>query len=259
MANKHGDFIWYELMTSDADAAQNFYAGILGWTFADSGQEDMDYRVISANGVAVGGLLPITEEMQADGARPCWMGYIGVDDVDASAAEIESAGGKIHMQPKDIPGVGRFAFVNDPQGVMFYIMRAASDETSEAFAAEAPRVGHCAWNELATSDPAAALDFYSSQFGWKKDGDMDMGPLGKYEFLRNDFMLGAVMPKPEEMPIPMWSYYFRVPDIDTAVEQIKAGGGQVCHGPDEIPGDEFSLSGMDPQGAMFALVGPRGK
>lgn len=257
MANKHGDFIWYELMTTDPDAAAEFYATLIGWDVTDSGQSGMDYRLFSMAGAHIGGLMPLSPEMLTGGARPMWVGYIGVDDVDGSARRIRDAGGTVFVEPQDIPGVGRFAYVADPQGVSFYVMKGASEGTSDSFAAEAPRVGHCAWNELVTTDPEAAKAFYGEQFGWVKDGDMDMGPMGKYEFLRHGFLLGAVMPKPDEMPVPMWTYYFRVPDIDVAAATIKAQGGQLLVGPQEIPGGDLILNALDPRGAAFALIGKR--
>lgn len=258
MSNQHGDFIWYELLTSDADAAGDFYAQVVGWSVAEAGQPGMDYRILSMPDGQVGGLMTLTEAMRANGARPCWLGYIGVDDVDSSAESIRKAGGSIHMEPQGIPGVGRFAFVADPQGVMFYIMRGTTDEASTAFAADQPRQGHCAWNELSTTDPAAALDFYAGQFGWRQEGDLDMGPMGKYQFLwHGPGMIGAVMPKMPQMPMPFWTYYFRVPDIDKAVATITSLGGTILQEPMEIPGGDYSMNAMDPQGAAFALVGAR--
>jgi predicted enzyme related to lactoylglutathione lyase len=260
MSNKHGDFIWYELMTNNADAAQDFYGAVLGWTFNSAGQSDKDYRQFAMNGVHVGGLLPLTPDMEQGGARPCWLGYIGVEDVDKMAVAINSAHGTVHMAPQDIPGVGRIAMVADPQGASFYVMTPippSGGGSSQSFAATEPLVGHCAWNELSTSNPAAALNFYHDLFGWEKDGDLDMGALGKYEFLRHDFMLGALMPLMPGMPAPVWTYYFRVADIDAAVTTITARGGQILQEPTEIPGGDFSLNAMDPQGAAFALVGAR--
>lgn len=254
MANKHGDFIWYELMTPDAGASAAFYAPLLGWEV----REDPEYREIKASEGFVGGMLQLTPEMTAGGARPAWVGYVKVDDVDASVASITAAGGQCFMT-RDMEGIGRFAMVTDPQGAPFYVMTPSDGgETSHAFAAERPMMGHCAWNELASSDPDGAKDFYAKQFGWSKDGEMDMGPMGKYEFLKTsggNFALGAVMPKMPEMPVSLWTYYFRVPSIDAAVEQVKAGGGQVVNGPMEVPGDEWCINGVDPQGAFFALVG----
>lgn len=265
MADQHGDFIWYELLTSDADAAGNFYGKVVGWTSVSAGQPDMNYRFFSSGDGSdmadgVGGYMTITSDMAAGGAQPCWIGYIAVDDVDASVASILNSGGAVHMPAMDLPGVGRMAMVADPQGAAFYVMRGASDETSHSFAALEPKVGHCAWNELATTDPEAAKAFYGAQFGWAKDGEMDMGPMGKYEFLKASggrFALGAVMPKMPDMPVSMWTYYFRVSDIDQAVDTIRANGGTILVEPMEIPGGDYSLTAMDPQGAAFGLVGPR--
>lgn len=263
MSNKHGDFIWYELLTGDSDGAQRFYSAILGWQASGSGQPGMDYRILHARDEAsgesrdVGGLLQLTEEMIRGGARPVWLGYIGVDDVDRSVTNILAAGGEVQLAPHDIPNVGRIAMVTDPQGIPFYVMRGLDGDASLAFASDKPRVGHCAWNELVTTDPEAAKAFYFEEFGWAKDGELDLGPLGKYEFIRHHGVIGAIMPKPGDMPLPMWHYYFRCADIDIAVNTIADHGGQVLHGPEEIPGGDFTVSGIDPQGALFALVGSR--
>jgi uncharacterized protein len=266
MTNKHGDFIWYELMTSDADAAGDFYGKVVGWTSTSSGHPGMDYRFFSSSDGndtkdGVGGYMAITNEMAAGGARPAWVGYIGVDNVDVSGASITAAGGAILMPAADLDGVGRMAMVADPQGAPFYIMRGASDETSYSFAAAEPKVGHCAWNELASSDPAGAIAFYSGQFGWAAAGEMEMGEMGLYHFLQaadQRFMIGAVYPKVEAEPQSHWLFYFRVGDLDSAMAAIKDGGGQIFQEPIPLPeGGDFSLVAIDPQGAPFGLVGPR--
>ncbi|WP_138468782.1 VOC family protein [Poseidonocella sp. HB161398] len=259
MANQHGDFIWYELLVPDADAAEGFYAGLLGWSFEPAAEGGKDYRVASMAGVPVAGLMTLTPEMQAGGARPCWLGYLAVEDADAASGAIAQAGGKVVMEPADIPGVGRFAMALDPGGTPFYVMRGSSGETSESFAQDAPRAGHCAWNELHSTDPAAALAFYAGVFGWEEADRMEMGPAGTYQMLRNPphaTMLGAVMPAGEAPP--GWVFYFRVPDIDVAAALIAETGGQVVLAPMEIPGGEYVLNALDPQGALFALIGKRG-
>jgi uncharacterized protein len=257
MPNQHGDFIWYELMTPDAAAAMAFYGAVAGWSFGGS---DEYHEIKAGDGEMVGGILQLSPEMIAGGAHPGWYGYIAVDDVDASVASIVAAGGKVFMPARDMEGVGRMAMVADPQGAPFYVMKDATGFTSTAFAMLEPKTGHCAWNELSSSDPEAAKAFYGAQFGWTKGDEMDMGPMGKYEFLNvsgGRFMLGAVMAKMPEMPVSMWTFYFRVPSIDTALETIKAKGGSIVAEPMEIPGGEFSMVGMDPQGTAFALVGAR--
>jgi uncharacterized protein len=269
MANHHGDFIWYELLTSDQTAAERFYANLLGWKMSG----DPSYRHIEASEGPVGGMLSLSAEMTAGGARPAWMGYILVEDVDKMVASIEQGGGKTLWPARDMDNVGRIAMVADPQGAAFYLIKPQPPEDrpeaeSHAFSYDRPRTGHCAWNELSTTDPEAAKQFYGQRFGWVKDGEMDMGPLGKYEFLRHagrapegspmgQGMLGAVMPKMPQMPVSAWTFYFRVTDIDAASAQITGNGGTMLQEPIEIPGGEFSLNALDPQGAAFGLVGPR--
>jgi uncharacterized protein len=267
MSNHHGDFIWYELMTPDAKASEAFYGPLLNWSFGGSD----DYREITASEGGVGGMLQLTPEMTAGGAHPGWVGYILVDDVDAMVSSIEHGGGKTYLPARDMEGIGRFAMVADPQGAPFYVMKpippaGVDDPTSYAFSYDRPRIGHCAWNELMTADPDAAKHFYGQRFGWVKDGELDMGPMGMYEFLRHtgrsdgsvmgQGMLGAVMGKPPEMP-STWNHYFRVADIDAAQAHVEASGGTIIDGPREIPGGDFSMNAIDPQGAHFALVGSR--
>ena len=268
MANHHGDFIWYELITPDPDAAQAFYGPLLGWSFKAMGAPDMDYRLAGTAESHVAGIMKMPTDAEGE-MPPAWIGYVGVDDVDAMAASITSGGGAVHMEPWDVPGVGRMAFVSDAQGAMFYVMKGSvEDGESLSFSHDKPRIGHCAWNELATSDPAAALHFYGQRFGWVKDGEMDMGPMGKYEFIRHagrapegtppgSGMIGAIYPKMPEDPNAHWLFYFRVADIDAALAHIEATGGKLHQPPTEVPGGDFSLIGVDPQGAAFALVGNR--
>ena len=262
MTNQHGDFIWYELMTTDLAASAAFYGPLLGWTFPPAKSEPDDYLEIQTGDEFVGGVLRLTPDMISCGCQPSWIGYIAVDDVDASVAGIEADGGKTLMPARDMRGVGRFAMVADPQGLAFYVMKGVVEGgVSTAFAEFSPREGHCAWNELVTTDQSAAMAFYTGAFGWKKDGEMDMGPMGSYEFLRarkeGGGMIGAVMTVIKEKPVPGWTYYFRVANLDAAIAAVGENGGQIVYGPQEIPGGDFVVNGLDPQGAMFALIGAK--
>lgn len=257
-----GGFIWYELMTPDPDAAKAFYDAVVGWKIDAQSNFPNGYRMIGrGDGKSAGGVLPLNDEMQQHGARPTWLGYLFVDDVDASVASIEQAGGKISMPAFDIPNVGRVAMVTDPAGAPFYIMKPIPPEgqpeaQSDVFSTD--QAQHVRWNELSTTDPDGAVDFYRRQFGWGQEGDMDMGEMGKYRFIQNGpTTIGAIMRKPPQLPISLWTYYIGVEDIDRAAEAIKSGGGQILNDPMEIPGGEFALNAMDPQGAPFGLVGPR--
>ncbi|WOE75874.1 VOC family protein [Alterisphingorhabdus coralli] len=256
--NVHGEFTWYELVTSDLAAAEDFYGKVVGWNFADSGMPDTEYHFFTAGDAGIGGMMALTDEMKSGGASPFWMGYVEVDDVDASAEAIAKAGGMVHMAPWDLPNVGRMSLIAGPDGAMIYIMKGEQPSDSPAFSKYEKKDGHCAWNELMCDDPEAASAFYGEQFDWKHEKASDMGEMGTYhEIKHGDYMIAGMMQKPAEAPMPMWNYYFRVADIDKAVETITAEGGQVMMGPMEIPGGDFSVNAVDPQGAPFALVGAR--
>ncbi|MCO6415398.1 VOC family protein [Siccirubricoccus sp. KC 17139] len=259
MPNPHGVFIWYELLTSDPQAAASFYGAVLGWKAKVPeipGVPETGYRLFSTGETEVAGLMALPPGAAEQGMGPGWLGYVGVEDVDAAAAAILAAGGAQHMPPTDIPGVGRFAFLADPQGVPFYVMRGASPQASTAF--DRTRPGHCHWNELTAPDPVAALAFYGKQFGWERQGAMPMGSLGEYQFIAlQGKVLGAIMPKLPDSPRAAWNFYFGVADIDAAAKAVTGAGGTIHHGPEEVPGELFIIVGSDPQGAAFGLVGPR--
>ena len=138
MSTNHGTFVWYELMTSDSPAAESFYRSVMSWDIQDAGMEGFAYQVVSVGPTMIGGIMPIPEAARAMGARPAWMGYIGVDDVDIYAGRVTAAGGAVHRVPEDIPGVGRFAVVADPQGAVFILFRALSDQAPQAPAPGTP-------------------------------------------------------------------------------------------------------------------------
>lgn len=255
MPGKPSHFIWYELMTTDPDAAAGFYGAVVGWSVQSAGQGDMDYRQWTIGGETVGGLLPISADAGEHGMRPMWAGYLDVDDVDKSLAGIKAAGGAVHMPATDIPDVGRFAMVSDPQGAIFYVMAPIGNAPSPSFAPG--RAGHGGWNELRTSDWSAAFDFYSRQFGLAKSDAMDMGAMGTYLlFNTGGEAVGGMMNSPN-FPRPMWLYYFHVDDIDAANSRVEGAGGAILNGPHEVPGGGWIIQARDPQGAMFALVGPK--
>ena len=251
-------FIWYELMTTDREAAEAFYADIIGWRITDSGQPGMRYDILNVGDRGVGGVLELTDEMKAGGARPGWIGYIQTPDTDQTAKDISAAGGSVHKQPDDIPNVGRFAMVADPGGAPFYLLTpTARDDVPPP--ADTTATGVVSWHELVSSaGEAKAFAFYSELFGWETMQEMDMGPMGKYRIFGTEgVQLGGMMDKPENVPVSSWTFYINVDGIDSATERVKAKGGQVIMGPMEVPGGSWIIQGIDPQGAHFALVSAR--
>lgn len=253
-----GDFIWYELMTTDPDSAKDFYDAVVGWDIEPEPAGEMDYRMIRrSDGGNAGGVLRITPDMAGHGARPAWLGYLSVGDVDEAVASIERAGGKTWMGPTDIGNVGRIAMVTDPQSAPFYIMKPippANDPNakSDVFSPSAEqRVG---WNELSTSDPSAARSFYADQFGWGSEEFMPMGELGEYRFFdHHGQRIGALFRNPQGPA--RWRFYVRVKSISKAKAAAEAKGATISMGPHQVPTGEWVIGGTDPQGAEFALVG----
>lgn len=259
MAKLQGNWVWYELMTRDPVGAKAFYDALIGWAMQPGTTETGDYGFIAnADGGMTGGVLKLSQDMANHGARACWLGYIGVDDVDASVAAIEAAGGKNLMPARDVPMAGRIAMVADPDGAPFYIMTPTPPPGGgeNTCFSTMPHPGRCGWNELMAGSFDSAVSFYTKQFGWTLPDAMDMGPMGKYQFIAHDgAAIGAIMGKPDEVPAPLWCHYFGVDSIGAAKDRVTANGGQIVNGPHEVPGSLWIIQGVDPQGALFSLVG----
>jgi len=256
MSSSHGRFVWYELMTTDTASAQTFYREVVGWGAQDSGMSGMQYTMFTAGGVPVGGLMNLPEDARAMGAPPSWTGYVAVDDVDAGAQQVKRLGGRVHVEPRDIPTVGRFAVVADPQGAAFALFKSANPAQDQPSDAMAP--GRVGWHELCAADWEAALPFYTELFGWERSEGIPMGEMGTYQlFSVGGQTIGGMFTKPPAMPVPLWLYYFAVGDFDAATGRVTAAGGRVLNGPMEVPGGAWIVQATDPQGAMFALVGQR--
>jgi uncharacterized protein len=261
-----GSFIWYELMTPDADAAARFYGSVVGWKIggrSDNGPDGQDYRMIHrGDGGFEGGVLTLTADMKSHGARPAWLGYLHVADVDAAVSAISTDGGKCLMPAMDLP-VGRFALVTDPMGTAFYVMKpvppaSKPDARSDVFDPEAKQ--RVNWNELASPDLNRAKAFYTKHFGFEFKEKMDMGPMGDYCFISHPGVprLGAVMQAPKDMPSAGWRFYFGVDSVTAAKRAIEAGGGTVQVGPIQVPTGLWVIMATDPHGASFGVVGAKG-
>jgi predicted enzyme related to lactoylglutathione lyase len=256
MTDAPARFVWYELMTTDTEAARQFYEKVVGWNSQDAAVPGVSYTLFTAASGPVAGLMTMPDEACQQGAPPLWIGYIGVSDVDAMAKRIAQRGGAAYVAPTDIPGVGRFAVHADPQAATFSIFKGANPEQDAAPDCQLP--GHIGWHELLAADWPAAFDFYSGLFGWQKADAIDIGEMGKYQLFSADgAVLGGMFNKPPAVPRPFWLFYFNVEDIDAASARVSAAGGQIVNGPMEVPGGAWIIQGRDPQGAMFALVGKR--
>jgi predicted enzyme related to lactoylglutathione lyase len=246
-------FFWYELMTSDVAAAEDFYRKVVGWNCEAFPGSEMGYTVVKAGETGVGGIMSLPDSARQMGAGPVWLGYIKAADVDAETRGVEAAGGKVHQPPRDIGGgVGRFSVVADPQGAVFMLLQPQGPDMPRA----APMTpGHVAWHELMTTDQEKALAFYAGRFGWTRSHGMDMGEMGTYELYAVDGVdTGGIMKKPPHVPVANWGFYFAVDGIEGAAERTRVNGGSILFGPAEVPGGQWVVNCVDPQGAHFSMV-----
>ena len=250
-----GRFVWYELMTTDMKAAMAFYTKVVGWGAWDASMPGRPYILFSEGPAAVGGLMNLAEEARERGVKPGWIGYVGVDDVDATAERIERLGGAVHVPPMDIAGTSRFAVVADPQSTRLALFKWLKPGQEQRAAPDA--AGRVGWSELFAADWEAAFAFYSEVFGWQKE-QAEVDAEGAYQlFSVAGETIGGMRTKPAIAPEPFWLYYFNVGDVDAATRRVTAGGGQVVHGPVEVRAGRWVAQCMDPQGALFALQGKR--
>jgi hypothetical protein len=234
-------------MTTDTKSAATFYTKLVGWKTKVFDQNP-SYTMFTAKGRPVAGLMALPEP----NSPLTWLAYIGTPNVDETARQAEGLGGKVLKKPTDIPTVGRFAILQDPQGAMFVAFTPLQSMQS----GPPPDADDFSWHELTTTEWRGALAFYKSLFGWEETESMDMGPeMGKYQMYGwKGRTLGGMMNKPSQNPgPPAWLSYIKVADAKKAAPTIKKLSGQVIHGPTEVPGGGWIAMGLDPQGAAFAV------
>jgi predicted enzyme related to lactoylglutathione lyase len=227
-----------------------FYAQLLGWETKDVSMGPGEpYGLCLLGGKDLAGIM---KSMAPAQVPPHWLPYISTQDVDATAKKIEQEGGKVLMGPTDIPDVGRFAAVADPQGGAFAIFKTARTDGGEE--PEKPPVSSFCWEELYTPDPAAAVKFYAAVFGYGVE-EADMGPMGIYRILkRGDRQAAGVLKPPPGAPThPHWLSYLAVKDVDTSTRNAAELGARIALKPTDIPKiGRFSII-ADPTGAAVAL------
>jgi len=243
-------------MTTDTKAAKAFYAKVMGWEPRDTGAPGTPYTLFTVGGEAVCGLTDLRDDARRAGAPPKWIGYVGVDDVDAAADQVKRLGGAVYVPPTSIPGISRFSVVADPQQATFVLckwLQPGEDKPVDPNAA-----GRVGWHELLAANWERAFQFYSALFGWQR-ADADSEAANTYrQFSAGGQAIGSMYTKPASVPMPFWLYYFNTNDVDAAAKRLTAGGGRILEGPIGVPGGSRVARCVDPQGAMFALVGKRG-
>ena len=250
MVDRQGRFSWYELLTTDVAAAKAFYRDVVGWDSQDATTPAFAYSRFTSSSGAVAGLMELPEEGRRMGATPRWIGYVAVDDIDATADRLKNLGGTIYVPPTD-SNIGRVSIVADAQAVDFALVGGLKPER-QSVVSDVP--GQVGWHELVAVDGAKAFAFYAELFGWKK-AEAPRGVESYQLFAVDGVMMGGTFTKFPHEPFPFWLYYFNVADVGRSAARVSAGGGRVVLGPTELPDGSWIVRCIDPQGAMFALQG----
>lgn len=251
MSNLAGQFVWYELATTDIEAAKEFYASVVGWETGNASAPGSDYSLFTAGNTPVAGLTKLPADLMRAGVRPQWRGYVGVGDVDVAVSRVKQLGGTVHLPPAHAGNASRIAVIADPEMATLALI-----ERGER-GHELPKqrlLGHVGWYELLASDVERAFAFYSALFNWQK-AEANATPAGTYQrFSTGTGTAGGISTKPDTSPFSFWLYYFNVVGIDAAAKRVESGGGEIFYGPDTVPGGARVVHCTDPQGAMFALI-----
>jgi uncharacterized protein len=250
MVDRQGRFAWYELLTTDVAAAKQFYRDVVGWDSQDATTAAFAYNLFTSSSGAVAGLMELPEEGRRMGATPRWIGYVAVDDIDATADRLRKLGGTIYVPPTD-SNIGRVSIVADAQAVDFALVGGLNLEPQPAVS-DAP--GQVGWHELVAVDGTKAFAFYAELFGWKK-AEAPKGEEAYQLFAADGVTMGGTFSKFPHERFPFWLYYFNVADVAQAAARVRAGGGRIAQGPTELPDGGWIVRCVDPQGAIFALQG----
>ncbi len=250
--NSHGRFIWHELATTDPEAAVGFYASVVGWG-VHTWNRDRSYRMWMLEGEPKGGLTRLSPDEHTAGARPHWLPYVAVDDVDATLRFAAELGGRVVVEPRDVPTAGRLAVLADRQGGRFGVFRPAV----EVPGTDGDGRGDFAWHELTTPSRKEAWEFYRRLFRWERAGVIALDGLGSYWMFRSRGRartIGGVIDRAFDDGAPAtWLCYVRVPNAARAAATTEAARGTLLRGPVQAPGGGRLAVGRDPQGAAFAV------
>lgn len=240
---------WVELGSPDVPASKAFYARLLGWDYEDAGPEAGGYQLATVRGKRVAGIGAQFQE----GAPTAWTTYVAVDDADATAGSVRSAGGRVLVEPTDVMDQGRMAVFADPAGAVI----AAWQPARMPGAGLVNEPGALCWNELDTRDPGRAEDFYAAVFGWRTSR-MQLGRTSytMWHIGDEERPIGGMMAMDENWPAeapPHWDVCFAVHDTDASVAKLRELDGTVHFGPDEIEPGRFA-GVADQHGATFSII-----
>jgi uncharacterized protein len=241
-----GKFVWFDLLTDDAEAAKRFYGGLFGWRFEAT--DHPRYTLVKHGEKPIAGIVAAKESSAKEsGGR--WLASLSVPDVAAAVDLVRAKGGVVHEEPRKIADRGVMAIVTDPQGAQLVLLRSDSGDPVDAH----PPVDEWMWIELWTHDTEAAVDFYRALAGYE-DTVIGDGGGGRYRLLLRDGVPRAgVVQLPWSDVRPTWAPYVRVADPAAIAKKAKALGGRVFLEPSpDFEKGTISII-MDPTGGVVIV------
>jgi predicted enzyme related to lactoylglutathione lyase len=246
-----GKVIWAELVTPNLTGAEQFYAGLFGWSFRDLSSGDTHYAVALLGGDRVAGIVQHIIR-PGEKRQPAWLTFISVQDVDAATRIAVSNGGKIVIAPRTHESRGRQAILADPQGAVFAVLASVSGDPGDYLAAP----GAWIWSSLIASNAATDAAFYRTVFGYDV---FDLESEAGREHLilsTDDYARASVnsMPSDKAPRHPHWLNFVRVADASDAATRAIALGGSVLVPPRvDRHGGKIAVI-ADPAGAPFGVM-----
>jgi uncharacterized protein len=256
--HRPGTFCYVELVTTDPDAAGNFYGSLFGWkrNDQDMGEHGL-YTQFTLRDKISAAMHKLTADQAAQNVPPHWGLYITVNDVDAASAKVGELGGQLLMGPMDVMDAGRMSVIMDPQGATICLWQA----NVHCGVQVRDEVDALCWGELMTTDTDAATNFYGGLLGWEPHMSETEGMRNYTSFIAGSTPAAGMMAiTPEMGPIPPnWLAYFQVADCASAETKATGLGGTALVPTTEIPQTGKFTVIQDPQGVVFGLYEPLSK
>lgn len=243
-----GQFVWYDLLTTDVEGAKRFYGGLFGWTFQDGGEDSPVFTTILHNGRPIGGIFAIREMKRQVNASQ-WVSSLSVGDVDQAVETVKRLGGSVEAEPQDLPHRGRVAVVRDNAGALLALVSSPTGDPP----LDRTDVGGLVWTELWTRDGEASLSFYESLIGYDHSA-FDHRAGGSYYVLeKGGTRQAGVLVYDLDVVQPNWLPYVLVEDPAPLVQKVEGLGGRVIFPPSPEARAGSVAVIADPSGAAITI------
>lgn len=244
-----GQFVWRELFTTDIEAARAFYSAVCEWSIETRSMGGMDYHLILSASTQVGGIMPL-DLIPEERRYSHWLGYVSIPDVDEAVASARSAGGRVVMEPRDTPPVGRMSVIRDPHGAVLALWRGHRGDAT-ALPGRHMAVGTFCWEQLRTVDIPCAVQFYKKVFGWDCVRYEPLrGRAHAFRSLQGD--VATLLETDTDTP-PHWISFIVVQSLSAARQRTVDNKGKVLVNEVGIKGAGRYAVIEDPTGAVVAL------